>query len=813
MPINNQPDLKGALSPLLESIQHEIQSYLNTLDTEYISDISAHLQEYKNNMSAYGYEMISDFTENIISLLAELNNNQLSLNDTLKEILQDLPTHLRTLTQNPELSNETVLKQHNAYAGKINKMLTNKHQHAAKNTSSNHGKFQEVFKEEADDLINQLEEYLLQLEGNYNDADAINQIFRIIHTLKGNSNMFGYCELASITHYLENIYDNVRGNQTSLSREIFDLTLNCLDHFRNLLEDPDLSHEENKTIHQQYLAQIKALSGINEEKTEKVEKAPETIENLKSFYIFFSPHPQIMDDGTNPLFLLSDLHALGECLVFALSKDIPANTDFNPAQSYLKWHIILATEKPQDEIDEVFMFLDDKSQPYIEKIADYSLLASDSFKVDFLKLAENNNKPLESDEMQTIISSQKAQKTASGKSNQHISVIRVASQKVDIMMNLISELITKQAELSMLAKNSQNTQLKEVSENIEAISRNLRDNAFSISLIPLEKSVLRFQRLVRDVANKFNKKVNFKVEGKETELDKTIIEKMTDPVMHILRNGIDHGIEMPDERKKSGKPEEGTILLRAYPAGTNVVIEITDDGRGIDLEKVKQTAIKKGYLLHDHEPGRQELLDLIITPGFTTANQVSEVSGRGVGMDVVNQRIKEIRGELEIQTEKGVGTTIIVKLPLTISIIDSLLTRIGSRNFIMPLAAIYQCEEIKSAELINRENNYLVLNNEYVPFIDLRKEFDVKDDLPEYTKLVILNESGKYIALTVDDIIGQYQAVLKPIGDVYRRQDIISGASILGDGEIALVIDTARLVNSVIQKNDDEKSNNKKIAI
>jgi two-component system chemotaxis sensor kinase CheA len=383
-----------------------------------------------------------------------------------------------------------------------------------------------------------------------------------------------------------------------------------------------------------------------------------------------------------------------------------------------------------------------------------------------------------------------------------ITSVRVASQKIDIMMNLVSELVTKQAELSLLANEQLDPRLLEVAERIESISRDLRENAFSISLIPIEKSVLRFQRLVRDVSSHFNKKVEFIVEGKETELDKTMVEKIVDPIMHILRNSIDHGIESKEERQRKGKPETGTIRMKAFTSGANVVIEISDDGAGIDLDKVKKTAIAKGYISERDSPGKEELMNLIISPGFSTAENISEVSGRGVGMDVVNQKVAEIRGELGISTKKDEGTTITIKLPLTISIIDSMLIKLSGDYYLIPLSVVDRCDEVNAGKIAESDLKYLILKDEYIPYIDLRNEFSIHTIRPELQQVVLVNHKEMKVGFIVDEVVGNYQAVLKTLGTAYKKQEIISGACILGTGEVALVLDTNKLIQEFVALNE-----------
>lgn len=671
------------------------------------------------------------------------------------------------------------------------------------------GRFQEIFTEEAYELINQLEEKLLQLESEPDDSSLIDNVFRIMHTLKGNSNMFGFEHLGNITHHLENIYDAIRGNKLKINRKILEITLNCIDHFRNLIDDPELVDLANKETQESMLADISEIlepqddQGVEEMKTTDSGNEPDT------YYIFFKPQPNIFNDGSNPLFYISDLNEIGECLFQPVLSGIPFDDSYDPTKCYTSWHIALATKESKDIIIDNFMFLHKDSQPEITKIAKGNILKDPELK-QLLSKAKSTNKSILSKlnlshiktDKKTATEIQRSMKSSSTDSS--IASIRVASAKIDQMMNLISELVTKQAELSMLSSENEIPHLQEVAESIESISRDLRDNAFSISLIPLEKSVLRFQRLVRDVSTKFNKKVEFLVEGKETELDKTIIEKIVDPIMHILRNSIDHGIETPEERKKLGKPEHGTITLKAYPSGAHVVIEISDDGAGINLDRVKETAIRKGFIGKHEDISKEDMLKLILTPGFSTTENISEVSGRGVGMDVVSQKIMEIRGELDIHTEKNIGTTMTIKLPLTISIIDSLLVMLGETYYLIPLSVVDRCAEITTEQITESGTEYLNLNGKYVPFIDLHREFSVEEERSKVQRLIMVNHKGTIVAIVVDEIMGNHQAVLKSLGYIYRRQEIISGASILGNGEVALVLDTNRLVIEFMASKEEE---------
>ncbi|MFW6095331.1 MAG: chemotaxis protein CheA, partial [Bacteroidota bacterium] len=385
-------------------------------------------------------------------------------------------------------------------------------------------------------------------------------------------------------------------------------------------------------------------------------------------------------------------------------------------------------------------------------------------------------------------------KTVNGK-DYSISSIRVASEKIDHMMNLVSELVTTQARLSLKADQSDDGELATIAENVQKLTRQLRDNAFDIALVPVETMLTRFQRLVRDLAGSMNKKVTLVAEGTDTELDKNIIETLTDPLLHIIRNSIDHGIETPEERKRKGKPEEGKILLKAYYSGAKVHIQIHDDGQGIDIEKVKNKAIQKNIIEKNQELSRRELFDLIFKSGFSTSENVTDVSGRGVGMDVVRRKLSEIRGEVEIDSELDAGTTLTVKLPLTLSIIDGLLVRIDNDKYIVPLSAVDKIYAAQHSDVVDTFNNLITLDGEQVPFFYLRKEFGIPEAESDMEEIVVVRYEDIRIGLVVDAVVGEYQAVLKSLGKMYKQQDIISGATILGDGTVALVFDTNKMID------------------
>ncbi len=678
--------------------------------------------------------------------------------------------------------------------------------------------FKKKFLEEASDLINSLEDVLLKLDEDPNDAQIIEEIFRVMHSLKGGSSMFGFEKMDGFTHELETVYDLIRIGSLEINREIMDITLAAVDHLKVLLENGDELDERGRKNHQVLLERIRKITNskeIQEEKTnqgedkarELTEDKSRLLESAPTYFITVKPHEEIFNNGTNPLLLIDELHTLGHCKAFVKQHKLPLFDELDAESCYLEWEVFLSTDQSTDDIMDVFIFVEDVCEVNIHKIARENLLAITSFTselVNFIKTdKETDVEALKSlvEDVQNQNQEEDAEQIrlkdlSSQKQKANISNIRVSSDKLDDLMNLVSELVTTQASLSLYAETHQSPELASIAENIEKISRQLRDNTFEICLIPIETIMIRFKRLVRDLSNELDKEIQFIAEGTETELDKSIIEGLTDPLMHIFRNAIDHGIESAEERLQKGKPRQGRIVLKAYYSGTHVFLQIKDDGKGIDVEKIRQKAINRGFITPETQLSYKELLNLVFLPGFSTAAMVTELSGRGVGLDVVVKKISDIRGDVEIESQLGVGTTITIKLPLTLSIIDGLLVKIDHTHFVLPLSSVDKCFEASNYDVQNAFNNKIVLDGKQVPLVHLRKEFDINENNPDLHQVVQVNYDDYKIGLSVDSVIGEYQAVLKPLGRMFKKQEIISGATILGDGTIALVLDPAKIIST-----------------
>lgn len=679
--------------------------------------------------------------------------------------------------------------------------------------------------EEANELLSNLEIALLALENNANDRSCIEEVFRVMHTLKGNSSMFGLPVIAEFVHDLESIYDKIRNNEMLLSKELLDCSFLSLDHLKVIIHDSSLSDPANKKKHVELIETVNKLIKNNPGETKSTSEEKKSV---KTFHIYFEPYTNIFENGTNPLYLIAELVSFGK------SKTVPhfklnSLSESSFQSCFSSWDIYLETEKTELDIRDVFVFVEDNSKITITDLNQINLLNNPQFseyinrslyqdsKIDITALKDfaltiggNISTEIVTDQktekpVSTVPSETIEVKELHSKKDKTISSVRVSSDKLDELMNLVSELVTTQASLTLYSNNSKIQELEPIAENVEKLSRRLRDIAFGMTLVPIKNMFGRFQRMVRDVSGILSKEVDFITEGGETELDKSIIETLTDPLMHILRNSLDHGIETPEEREKKGKSRHGKLILKSFYSGVFVYIQIIDDGKGIDTEVVRNKAISKGLIKADDVLSENEIFNLIFYPGFSTAQKVTDVSGRGVGMDVVKRNISGLRGNIQIESKVNEGTTLTIKLPLTLSIIDGLLVVIDKVHYIVPLSAITKCYLVYNSEMANNFNKLLVLDDEQVPFINLREEFGHEFGSEGRSQVIVVHNGERRVGLSVDNIIGEYQAVIKPLGKHYKKQDFVSGASILGDGTIALVLDSNKLIELYINKTKAEE--------
>jgi len=671
--------------------------------------------------------------------------------------------------------------------------------------------FQKKFLEEATDLINNLEQALLKIEQNPHDKPLIEEIFRVMHSLKGGGAMFGFDKISNFTHNLETVYDFVRTGKLEISKDLLDITLQSVDLLRNLLNKDDENNPnviaQTEKLTNQILSIQNQIENIDKKEdfqiTEIIQPKQKIYLPVSTYFIRFVPDEHLFYNGTNPLFLLDELLSLGHGKTFNYHQRVPNLDKYNSQNCYLQWSIVLATYSIPEAIKDIFIFVEDDCDLEVRLLSTNDLFADTKFET-FLEQLSHTSLDIKFSDIERFLKpgiykidkteNQEKRNTTITKEN-FIASIRVASDKIDQLMNLVSELVTTQARLGLFAEKNHDGELKSIAENVENITRQLRDIAFNISLIPIETLMTRFQRLVRDLSVDLNKDIAFTAEGTDTELDKTLIQSLTDPLMHILRNSVDHGIEKPAVRIAKGKDPQGKITLKAFYSGANVHIKIQDDGKGIDTEQIKHKAVSKGFLLPEAQPTRKELFDILFQPGFSTTESVTDVSGRGVGMDVVRRKIAEVRGEVEVDSIIDQGTTITIKIPLTLSIIDGLLVKVNQTHMIIPLSVVDKIFAAEHQFIEKSYNNIIALDGVQYPFLYLRREFDILENGPDMEQIVVVKFEDKKMGLVVDYVVGEYQAVLKPLGQHYKKQDIISGATILGDGTIALVIDTNKIIS------------------
>lgn len=684
--------------------------------------------------------------------------------------------------------------------------------------------FRRKFVEEASDLIDNLEATVLELEDRPTDSSIVQRVFRIMHTLKGNSSMFGFTQIDRFTHQMETIYDQIRSNEREVDSTVLDLTLRSVDHLRSLLRESGQESAE-VMVEQEELMRVmsdiiegratvlekkKSLDsksdGVSAERSQaavSVSTEPVAEGQYATYYVRYAPVSDIFGNGTNPLYQVDELCALGQALVRTCMDKVPKLEQMDPSFCYTAWEVLIATQKGQNAIDDVFIFVEGDSDLEVQQLSAGNLLTNQDFVSSVQRLWERSEKPVGSEEIRKEIPVQPVEQKVASQSGERrsaakdmsISSVRVASEKLDELMNLVSELVTTQARLTLFSEESNMPGLTVIAENVQKLSRQLRDIAFSIVLIPIETLITRFHRLVRDLSRSLNKDVRFVTEGTDTEMDKTIIEGLSDPLMHILRNSLDHGIEDAETRIRAGKPAQGTILLRSFYSGTNVMIQVSDDGAGMDPKVIQAKAVERGIVSADRKLSKREILELVFLPGFSTSKVVTEVSGRGVGMDVVKRKIMELRGEVEVDSEIGVGTTITIKLPLTLSIIDGLLVRVHETNYVIPLSSVDKIYAVQHEKVVDQFNDVVVLDGRQVPFFNLRKEFSLPEFPDKMEQVIVVNYEERKVGFVVDLVVGEYQAVLKPLGRHYKNQDMISGATILGDGTVALVMDTNRIIS------------------
>ena len=682
----------------------------------------------------------------------------------------------------------------------------------------------EVYRQEAEELLVEIEETVLELEENPDDSEAINKLFRAMHTIKGSGAMFGFDEIAEFTHHVETAMDKVRNGEVRISKQLIDLILASRDQITDMLNAAENGTKADQGVSKEIIASLNKLIPMDQPKpvpeTAQAQEKPQDQQEEQTYRIRFSPHRNLFLTGTEPALILQEMRDLGEMTVVAQINNVPVLKDLDPESCYLFWDIILTTAKTENEIKDVFIFVEDHCDVSIDVLDDGQIPDEERTpkKIGEILLERKDVKP---EDLNGVLSRQKRlgellvdanvvdqnlidsalaeqkhvkQIAAKQKQKQTATSIRVPADKLDTLVDLVGEMVTAQARLNQKASELNNSDLTLITEEVERLVAGLRDNTMSLRMLQIGMTFSSFKRLVRDLSAELGKEIQLTTDGGETELDKTVIERLNDPLVHIIRNSIDHGIESPEARKQIGKPRQGTINLSAQHSGAHVAIKISDDGAGLDADVIRAKAIEKGLISPEDTLTDKEIFQYIFAPGFSTAKTVTDVSGRGVGMDVVKRNVESLRGTIEIDSHKGKGTSITLKLPLTLAIIDGLMVTIGADYFILPLSSVEECVELdrKKADTI-KGRHILNVRGEVVPYIRLRDQFTINHETPELEHVVITEINGERIGFVVDHVIGGHQTVIKSLGPAFKDIQDVSGATILGDGTVALILDVNKL--------------------
>ena len=619
-----------------------------------------------------------------------------------------------------------------------------------------------VFLEEASELLESLEQGLLKLQADPNNMDLINAAFRDLHTIKGSGAMFGFTDLAAFIHKFETAFEKIRSGEIKVSASLIRVALRAADEIKGYLAGEAAMTPARQAILDD-LAQ--AVSPGNDTVEPHVEAPAE-----QGWRLDFRLATDALALGARPEVLLDELRGLGATNLVADISRIPALEGIEAQACLLGWSMDLPASAREDDINSVFMFHEGNMELNLVNLAapapDVTASAVPAEVV--------------------VTGPQAAQQSAT---------MRVPAERLDELMDQVGELVIAEARLSALANSSKDPSIMAAAEDIQRLSARMRDTTMSIRMVPISSIIGRFRRLVHDLSEGLGKTVDFVVTGADTELDKTVIERLGDPLGHIIRNAIDHGLETDEARAAAGKPDRGTIELSAEHLGAEVVISVKDNGRGLDRNKLRARAIDQGLLTPDATPSEAELFALILEPGFSTAAKVTELSGRGVGMDVVKRTVEGLRGRIVISSEPGHGTTFTLRLPLRLSIIEGLLVDVGGDHYIIPMAAVQEIVELPACDTADdTASSFLQIRDSLVPFLRLRTLLDCAEERNTLQNVIVVSASSMRVGLVVDRILGTNQTVVKQMSRLHAGVKSISGATILGDGSVALVLEVGNLV-------------------
>jgi len=661
--------------------------------------------------------------------------------------------------------------------------------------------FLETFYDESFEGLEVMETELLDLDTGAADGEIINTIFRAAHSIKGGSGTFGLNDVASFTHVMETLLDEMRDGRREVTQEAVNLLLSSVDVLREMLSllragdelDMERVASAKKKLEFLLTGSIDVESSVDVVAEDDVNDG-----GGREWTITFRPFPAMLQTGNDPIRIFRELESLGQLEIISDVSKLPSFDQLVPEDCHLSWDIKLKGNVARADIDEVFSWVEGDCE--LEIVAADLSVGNDEIKNKSEKISvpENPRKPEKH---------KKSKNTDSGS-------IRVSIDKIDDLINMMGELVITQSMLSQLGgvEDFSSMHIEKLRDGLVQLERNTREmqeNIMRIRMLPISFVFQRFPRLVHDLSEKLDKKIELQMSGEQTELDKTVMEKIGDPLVHLVRNSIDHGIESPEQRKLSGKPELGVIKLNAFHEGGNIVIEIIDDGAGLNRDKIISKAIQNNIINEGETLTDEQIYELIFNPGFSTADVVSDVSGRGVGMDVVRRNIRDLGGTVEVSSKINEGSIFTIRLPLTLAIMDGQSVSVGHEIYIIPLVSIVESVQVRTDDIkgVAGKASLYRLRNEYIPIVKLHEVFSIGTEREKIEEglLVVVEGEGVKIALFIDDLLGQQQVVIKSLETHYKKVKGISGATILGDGTVALIIDVAGLIRLSRTELDIEK--------
>ncbi len=718
----------------------------------------------------------------------------------------------------------------------------------------------QIFISEGEELLQEMEDSLLELEASDNDDEVLAKIFRAAHTIKGSAGLFGFDHIIHFTHIVENVLDDMRNCLIPTSSDLITVLMRSRDYIITLLDGLADDFEGDKVEEEELIQLLKAFkAGDAAPATSEVEESAGENDDVAGaessaehaltdhYHISVRYGLDTFRQGFDPasIFLqLADLGKIKEAIF--IDQNLPGLDDIDPEGCFLGWEIALKSDTKKEKINEIFQYMDGCQLTILSpqsKFSEYQhlieQLPEEEMALGQILLQAGS---LTQDELQMVLNQQKVSSDAGEPASQHLTgdllvenqmvqeevvkealskqtkvreqkqkaltFVKVDSEKLDKLINLVGELVINGAKLDQITDSIANEELNETMEGMTLALEDLREIALGLRMVPIGMTFNRYHRVIRDISKELDKKIKLEIYGADTELDKTVIEKIGDPLMHLIRNSLDHGIEMPDERVRQGKPAEGKVTLQAKHEAGYITIQIIDDGKGLDADILLEKGIEKGIVKKNDKLTRQEIFNLIFAAGFSTAVEVSNISGRGVGMDVVRRNIESLRGNVYIDSELGKGTTITIQLPLTLAIIDGFNVSIDDESYIFPLDMVHECLTLTQSQIEEASmHDYITLREEVLPIVHLKEHFDTNQQLDsagvlEHTRrrnnIVVVQFSNKKIGLMVDELLGEVQAVIKPLGQVFKGLSGFAGFTILGSGLVALVLDIPGLIKQVV---------------